>query len=349
MTSFADLDDLVGAVPFDVVTALRTVDAAQGTGAVEREVPPAVLVALAERCRAESVEASCAMDGVVVAGRSRAADILAGDDHRLRGRDEQRLAGCRRAHDHLRDAPWRPLDVPVVLHLHELLLSCTVTPGGRLRHAESAVAVGAQDGPRVKRYTPVPVAQLPQRLEHLVDGFRAAQDEGRHHPVLVVGLLVLDLLAIHPFTEGNGRVARALTSALLQDAGYDVVRYVSLDAAMAVAPDRYATALLAATQDWDVARHDPWPWLRYLVLSLADCSTRFVETTAAARTAGSKQDLVRDHVLHHAARTFRLDDLRAALPGVSDPTLRLVLGRMRDEGLVRADAVGRGATWTRRG
>lgn len=349
MTSFLRLNSIIGAVPFDVVTALRTVDAVQSTGAVVREAPPAVLAALAERCRTESVEASCAMDGVVVAARSRAAEILAGDDDRLRGRDEQRLAGCRRAHDHLRDTPWRPLDVRVVLRLHELLLSATTTPGGRLRSAESAVAVDAQAGPRVKRYDPVPVAQVPQRLADLVNGFRTAQDEGRHHPVLVVGLFVLDLLAIHPFAEGNGRVARALTSALLQDAGYDVTRYVSLEATMAVAPERYATALLAATQDWHVGRHDPWPWLRYLVGALADCSTRFVDTTTAARTAGSKQDLVRDHVLHHAPRTFRLDELRAALPGVSDPTLRLVLGRMKAEGLVRADAVGRGATWTRRG
>jgi len=44
-------------------------------------------------------------------------------------------------------------------------------------------------------------------------------------PSCLVGLFVLDLLVIHPFEDGNGRVARAVTNALLADAGYDVVRY----------------------------------------------------------------------------------------------------------------------------
>ena len=70
--------------------------------------------------------------------------------------------------------------------------------------------------------------------------------------------------------------------------------------------------------------------------------------TAAARSGGSKQDRVRDYVLHHAPRTFQIADIRAALPGVSDQTIRLALGPLKDAGLVEADSVGRGATWTRR-
>ncbi len=35
---------------------------------------------------------------------------------------------------------------------------------------------------------------------------------------------------------------------------------------------------------------------------------------------------MREYVLHHAPRTFQIADTRAALPGVSDQTIRLALG-----------------------
>jgi Fic family protein len=47
----------------------------------------------------------------------------------------------------------------------------------------------------------------------------------KYHPVLLSGLFILDLLVIHPSEDGNGRVARLLTGALLGEHGYTVGRY----------------------------------------------------------------------------------------------------------------------------
>lgn len=80
---------------------------------------------------------------------------------------------------------------------------------------------------------------------------------------------------------------------------------------------------------------------------LADSYAQFATFTSDARSGGSKQDRVRDYVLHHAPATFQIGDVRTALPGVSDPTIRLVLGHLKAAGLVEADGVGRGATWSR--
>jgi hypothetical protein len=65
----------------------------------------------------------------------------------------------------------------------------------------------------------------------------------------------------------------------------------------------------------------------------------------------SKQNRVRAYVLHHAPVVFRIRDVRAALPGVSDQTIRLVLNDLRRERLVEIDEATGGsgphAAWRR--
>jgi Fic family protein len=165
--------------------------------------------------------------------------------------------------------------------------------------------------------------------------------------VLLSGLFILDLLVIHPFEDGNGRVARLLTSAMLSEHGYTVGRYVSLEQAIAESDDAYYQALLDSTHGRHEGTVDPWPWLGYLAGLMAGAYAVFADRAAAAQTPGTKQQRVREHVLRHAPTTFRLADIRTAMPGVSDQTIRLVLEHLRDEGKVRVDGTGRSATWTR--
>ena len=348
MRSFEDLDALVGAVPFAVVADLQVADTGRGSEALYRDKLPALLTSLADRARVASIEASSAIEGVVVADRRRAAQILAGHSAVLRDRSEQELAGYRAALDYLYQEQWRPLNVGLVLHLHRLLFQYTPAPGGQFKQTQNLVVDQLPDGTKVKRFTPVSPAQTPSFVEELIARYLTAQAAGRHHPVILTGLFALDLLTIHPFLDGNGRVTRALTNALLQDAGYEVSRYVSLETTIARTADAYYAALLASTQGWHEARHDPWPWLRYFVGLLARSYEEFATLASDARSTGSKQERVRDYVLHHAPRTFQIADIRAALPGVSDQTIRLALKALKDTGDVETDSVGRGATWTRR-
>ena len=179
----------------------------------------------------------------------------------------------------------------------------------------------------------------------MIDRYNKETAARRHHPVLLVGLFALDLLVIHPFEDGNGRVARALTNALFMDAGYTVPRYVSLEQAIAESADAYHQTLLDSTHGWHEDRADPWPWLGYFVDILADAYRTFARRAASDRVDGSKQDRVRDYVLNHAPSQFRMADIRAALPGVSDQTIRVVLDRLRREGMISSDGLGRSASW----
>ncbi len=227
--SFLDLDRHLASVPGPVVTQLSEVDVGRGRADLFRVQLPALLDELADRARIASITASSALEGVVVPDLARAAAIIGGRAATLRTRSEQELAGYRSALDYLFADDWRPLNAGLLLHLHRELFSHTEAPGGRWKEVDNLVVDRSPDGTIAVRFVPVPASRTPTVTADLLQRYDAALAERRHHPVLLTGLLVLDLLTIHPFEDGNGRVARALTNALLDGAGYGVGRYVSIE------------------------------------------------------------------------------------------------------------------------
>lgn len=347
MRSFADLDALIGLVPAHVVTRLSAIDFGRGSEALFRDQMPGLLTELADRARVLSITASSAIEGVIVADVDRAERIINRQTTALRNRSEQELAGYRDAQDYLFQQAWRPLNAGLILHLHRLLFAHTAMPGGEFKAEDNLVVDRSPDGSISVRFKPIPAAQAPFAIDDLIGRYRDAVAAGEHHRVLLSGLFAIDLLVIHPFEDGNGRVARLLTNAMLSEHGYTVGRYVSLEQPIAESADAYYQALLDSTHGWHEGTADPWPWLGYFTDVIANAYAVFADRAAAAQTPGTKQQRVREYIMRHAPTTFRLSDIRTALPGVSDQTIRLVLEQLRGEGRVQADGTGRSAAWKR--
>lgn len=349
MRSFERRAAIVDPVPASVARALSDVDVGRGSESLHSSRLPGVLQQLARRARVQSVKASSALEGVIVPDERRADRIIEGSATRLRTRSERELAGYRDALDYVWQTEWRPLNVGLVLHLHRLLHGHTAISGGAFKSEDNLVVDMLPDGRQQVRFRPVSAGQTPWFTEELVARYRVECAEDSHHPLLLVGLMVLDLLVIHPFTDGNGRVARVLTNALMSEAGYGVARYVSVEQLVAESAGEYYGSLLASTHHWHEGIHDPWPWLAYFVDQVGAAYRVFGERAALGASGSGKRDQVKRHVLEHDAVTFRISDLRAALPGISDGTLRNALDDLRREGKLAVDGTGRGAAWFRLG
>lgn len=346
MWSFADVDSLIGTVPASVVTRLSVVDAGRGSEALYADQLPGLLKDLAAAARVESVIASSAIEGVVVE-QARAERIIRGADQRLRVRNEKELAGYRDALDYLfLDRPG-DLSVGLVLHLHRLLLARTGGGGGQFTTVDNLVVDRHADGTSSVRFVPTSHQDTPLFMSELVDRYRAEQGSGRHHRALLAGLFALDFLTIHPFVDGNGRLSRLLSTRLLAENGYGVGRYVSLEGLIYERRDAYYDALAGSTAGWQDGCHDPWPWLSFFVEVVAHAYETFAARAADHRSGVTKQDRVRNYVLNHAETSFEMADVRRAVPGVSDQTVRLVLRELKSEGFVRPSGVGRGTRWVR--
>lgn len=347
MQSFLPLDRTLGSVPGALVGRLSRIDTGRGREELFANQLPELLTALAARARVQSITASSALEGIVVPDKGRAARIIDGSAKGLRSRSEQEFAGYRNALDYLFTQEWRPLNVGLILHLHRLLFAETPGRGGEFKTSDNLVVDLLEDGSRSVRFTPVPAVTTASFVQELVDRYRDGQRLGVHHPILLIGLFVLDLLTIHPFDDGNGRVTRALTNALLTEAGYGIGRYVSLEQLIAESSEEYYACLLQSTHGWHENEHDVWPWLEYFVGLLTDAYQRFEVGAASSRSKGSKQDRVREFVLNHGPEFFAIGDVRSALPGISDQTIRLALDALRNDGRIRSEGTGRGAKWHR--
>ena len=327
MQSFVDLDKTFAGQPRELGPLLARIDTGRGREGLFEDQMPELLNQLAEDARIASITASNAIEGVVVEGDR--AEQLAEGSRRYRNRNEREFAGYRDATDELmRLDPYEPPTIPFVLHLHRVLFQ--------------------HSGRRQVGFEPTPPEQTEVQLTELLIRYGEAQRERVAHPLVLIGALIVDFLAIHPVADGNGRLARLLSTYELVAQGYRVARYVSIEQRIYESKHAYYAALYEAQRDWHRADHDIWPWIAYLAQILSSAYESFEGRVASARSqAGNKQDRVREYILAHAPEAFRRKDIERAMPGVSDATVRLVLAELREEGRIRSEGAGRGARWRR--
>jgi Fic family protein len=332
---------------------LASVEYGRGREDLFRAQAPQVLERLAARTRFDSITASSAIENVVV-DDDRALKLLRepSADGAYRDRSEAEFAGYRDATDELLRKESEPLTVPLVLHVHRLLMRHTGDPlAGRLKTSDNLIGDLSPEGKVTVVFKPVPAGAATERqLGELVERYEAAVAKGQLPPLLLLAALVLDFLAIHPFQDGNGRVARLLTTNELLRHGYGVARYVSIEQRILESKHSYYAALRASQTDWHDGRHDVWPWTGYLLRVLADAYDDFARRVAAGTelVGATKEEQARNYILTLAPRSFRFPQIVDALPDISQATIRNALDRLKAEGLLSVGR-GRSAAWTRIG
>jgi Fic family protein len=148
--------------------------------------------------------------------------------------------------------------------------------------------------------------------------------------------------------DGNGRLARLVTTHELLAQGYGVARHVSVEQRIFESKNTYYASLYESQQGWHEEEHSIWPWTSYLVRILDDAYKDFEQRVAAGRRGGgNKQERVRGYILEHAPEVFRTRDVQRALPDISTGTIRLVLNELKGSQEIASEGSGPGARWHR--
>ena len=328
------------------LSAVRAIGEHKGRQDLYRQFP-ALLESLRSIAVIQSTEASNRIEGVV-APAQRIRELV---EHRTtpRNRSEDEIAGYRDVHATIHGNASNIVLTPnIILQLHRDLYAFLPGEGGRWKAADNDIVESLPDGSSFVRFQPVSAFLTPGAIEQLVRRFREVLSEGAVEPLVAIAAFILDFLCIHPFLDGNGRMARLLTLLLLYQSGYEVGRYVSLEKTIEESRETYYESLLRSSHHWHEGRHDMSPWLVYLLGVLIAASKQLESRVASLSGArGAKRQVVVD-CIRRLPPTFRIGDLIDACPGISRPTVNRALADLQRVGEISCSGRGRYAVWKTR-
>ena len=304
---------------------------------------PEVLEVLREQAIIQSAESSNRIEGITVPA-NRLRPLVIGRA-RPRDRSEEELSGYRAALDWIFSRKRRVVVTPdVIRRLHALAQGGSSGDAGEWKRRDNEIIEILPSGESSVRFRPVSARRTPAAVELLCRKHRDACDEQIVPPLLMVATFILDLLCIHPFRDGNGRVSRLATSLLLESHGFQVARYVSLERLIEETKEEYYRVLKLCSQGWHEDKNEVIPWWNYFLSVLRNGYKEFERRVESVEARPAKTDLVRQTVLGQM-EPFTLADMSAQLPAASPQLIKKVLAEMKKAGQVRLAGRGRGARW----
>jgi len=336
-------------IQHSLLGSMRLIGEYKGKEMLFKQQTPQVLATLRQIAIIQSTESSNRIEGIEAPPER--IKKLVEQKTKPKNRSEQEIAGYR---DVLSTIHANYINIPfstgIVLQFHRDLYKFVAHEGGKWKPTDNEITETRADGTKVIRFKPVPAHQTPETMEKLHSLFNDYWNQGEVDPLLIIPAYVLDFLCIHPFLDGNGRMARLLTLLLLYKAGYEVGRFISLEYLVESQREGYYDALFKSSDGWHTGQHSLTPWWEYFLgVMLLGAYMEFERRTGEfTNTHGAKSEMVLSAVAKLPAQ-FHYADIAQACPNVSRPTIKRVLGKLRDEGKIECIKSGRDAIWEKKG
>src|SRR3989338_632848 len=182
--------------------------------------------------------------------------IFSQNMHVARSRDVQEILNYRAVLDYI-ESEWQDsnasLGEKVITKIHALVVN-KILPKELAGTYRTKKVVIKDSSTGDITFTPPEPEDVPLLISEFASWFSKI-DARTLHPVLKAGISHHELVRIHPFLDGNGRVARAVSTLVLYVGGYDIRRFFSLEEQYDKDPLSYYEYLQKANQGYLT------PWL----------------------------------------------------------------------------------------
>ena len=315
----------------DIVTLLTQIHEFKGEQNLFIEAHSDTLTQLVEIAKIQSTEASNKIEGIYTSDERLKKIVL--DKTTPRTRNEQEIAGYRDVlatiHESYEYIPLRP---SMILQLHRDLYKFSgMSIGGSYKNADNVIAETDAQGNRFIRFQPVPAWETAEAMEMACQAYDQAVQSGAN-PLLIIPMFILDFLCIHPFNDGNGRMARLLTLLLLYRSGYIVGKYISLEKVIEQSKETYYETLQQSSFGWHENENDYAPFVRYLLGTIVAAYRDFSDRVQFLTTKGlSKPDRIRELIKTTLGKITKTEIMEKC-PDISQATVQRTLIDLQKQG-----------------
>ena len=186
--------------------------------------------------------------------------VLAG--HSPRNEDEHRVYGMKRGLEFIAD-PSHTITEGNLYRLYQMTIGeflpeeDQLLPGNRYRH-DAVYVVGAK-----VEHTGLPCSKLPEYMAALI---KFAQEDSETNALLKAAILHFYLAYLHPYFDGNGRMARLLHLWYLVQQGYSSALFVRVSRYVEESRNRYYNAFSLVERNQEISGIvDLTPFLTYFI------------------------------------------------------------------------------------
>lgn len=330
----------------EIMSALGSVRERRGRQELYKSLQPAVLSKLCDVAKIQSTGASNRIENISTS-EVRLRELM---ERKVepKNRDEREIAGYRYVLDMIHEGyDAIPVTPGVILQLHrDLYRFQDVSFAGRWKDSDNVIAERADDGRMVARFVPTSAAATPSAIEHICEEYASWSKDGTYDPLLVALVFVFDFVSIHPFNDGNGRMSRLLTLLLTYRSGYDVGKYVSIEAEIERTKRTYYEALAASSSGWVEGANDYAPFVTYMLGVMAACYADFDARVALLSSGGKGEGILRAYFANLVGAVTKrqiLDDN----PVLSRRTAERVLQKLQAEGYIEKMGAARSTAYRR--
>ena len=280
--------------------------------------------------------------------------VMAGQQVVGRDRDIQEVINYRRAMEFIDDLGFKEKDLKIdeelIKKLHKITVNKILPTEKCGEYRKTQVVVKNNQTGQVS-FRPPEAGWIFPQVKDLLVYIESSQNQDIH-PVLKSGIIHYELVRIHPFLDGNGRVARALSTLILFLAGYDIRKFFSLEEYF----DRNAAEYYSALQSVSVEK-DLTTWLEYFTQGLAIELSKIKEKVEKISVDGKLREklggkplMLTDRqlkIIEYIQKTGYLHNkaFEDLFPMVSEDTILNELKALLQTGIIKKQGITKGAKY----
>ncbi len=239
----------------------------------------------------------------------------------------------------------------VILRLHQLTTEKILQPDQSGAYRKIQVVVkNSQTGEITFR--PPPAIEVPFQVRSFLEYLNITSSDVLH-PALKAGIVHYELVRIHPFTDGNGRVARSAATLSLFLDGYDIKKFFALEEHY----DKNAMNYYNSLQSVEKNQGELTQWLEYFTQGLAIELTRIKEKVQAlSRDVKLKEELGGQQMFLTERQIKLIEYIRNTgflqnkaffeiFPMISEDTVLRELKDLVDKGIIKKEGITKGSRY----